>query len=52
MDGFKPTSTIIIDSKKLDKEKLDKIEKKLYGDTSSEPTLLLPNEILSIISGE
>ena len=51
VNGFKPTSTIIIDSKKLDKEKLDKIEKKLYGDTESEPTLLLPNEILSIISG-
>lgn len=47
--GFKPTSCIIIDSTKVAKEKMTLLEKKLYGDTSVEPELPLPDEVLSII---
>lgn len=47
--GFKPTSCIIIDSTKVSKEKMTLLEKKLYGDTSVEPELPLPDEVLSII---
>lgn len=48
-EGFKPTSCIIIDSTKVAKEKMTLLEKKLYGDVSTEPELPLPDEILSII---
>lgn len=48
-EGFKPTSCIIIDSTKVAKEKMTLLEKKLYGDTSIEPELPLPDEVLSII---
>lgn len=47
--GFKPTSCIIIDSTKVAKEKMTLLEKKLYGDTSVEPELPFPDEVLSII---
>lgn len=47
--GFKPTSCIIIDSTKVAKEKMTLLENKLYGDTSTEPELPLPDEVLSII---
>lgn len=48
-EGFKPTSCIIIDSTKVAKEKMTLLEKKLYGDTSVESELPLPDEVLSII---
>ncbi len=48
--GFKPTASLVIDSTKVDKDKLAELEKKLYGDTSSEPTLLLPDEIVSLFN--
>lgn len=48
-EGFKPTSCIIIDSTKVAKEKMTLLEKKLYGDTSVDPELPLPDEVLSII---
>ena len=47
--GFKPTSCIVIDSTKVAKDKMTLLEKKLYGDTSVEPELPLPDEVLSII---
>lgn len=43
--GFKPTACITIDSTKVDAEKLQALEAKLYGDESSEPTLPLPSEL-------
>ena len=49
VDGFKPTATIIIDSTKVDSEKLAALEAKLYGDESSEAMLPTPAEIVSII---
>lgn len=47
--GFKPTAHIEIDSTKVGAEKMAKVEAKLYGDASEEPTLLLPDEILALV---
>ncbi len=49
VEGHKPTATLTIDSTKVKPEKLEAIEKKLYGDVSGEPTLPTPAEILAII---
>lgn len=45
IDGFKPTASLIIDSTKVDAEKLAALEAKLYGGESSEAMLPLPAEI-------
>ena len=50
VNGFKPTSTITIDSTKIEAEKLKKLEDKLYGSETGEATLLLPNEIMALLS--
>lgn len=52
VDGFKPTATLTIDSTKVTPEKLEAIEKKLYGDTATEATLPTPAEILAIVGEE
>lgn len=49
VEGHKPTATLTIDSTKVDPEKLEDIEKKLYGDTVGEATLPTPAEILELI---
>lgn len=49
--GHKPTSHVVIDSRKIDEAKLALIEKKIYGDTSGEPTLITPDEIVTMVSG-
>lgn len=49
VEGHKPTATLTIDSTKVEPEKLEDIEKKLYGDVSGEPTLPTPAEILELI---
>lgn len=49
--GFKPTAHLIIDSTKADPTKLAEFEKKLYGDDDSgEPTLLLPDEVKTLLT--
>ena len=48
VDGFKPTASLIIDSTKVDPEKLAALEAKLYGGESSEAMLPLPAEIAAI----
>lgn len=48
--GFRPTATLVIDSTKVDAEKLAQLETILYGDESTEPRLPLPNEVNSIIN--
>ena len=50
--GFKPTAHVELDSTKIDKTKLEKIEAKLYGtdEPSGEPTLLMPDEIIGILT--
>lgn len=46
--GFKPTSTVVIDSTKVDADKLAALEDMLYG-TESEPAKLpLPDEIVTL----
>lgn len=51
VNGHKSTASLVIDSTKVDKTKLEQIEAKLYGSEDSEATLLLPDEIISIIGG-
>lgn len=48
--GHKPTACITIDSTKADPTKLAALEAKLYGDTSTEPMLPLPDEIAQIFA--
>ena len=57
VEGFKPTASLVIDSTKVGAEKMAKLEAKLYGTdaadghgTATEPTLLLPNEIKTLLS--
>ena len=49
--GFKPTAHVELDSTKIDKTKLEKIEAKLYGtdEPSGEPTLLMPDQIIEML---
>ena len=49
--GFKPTASFTIDSTKITPEKLKLIEDKLYGTSSEEAKLPLPDEIKQIITG-
>ena len=49
VEGHKPTSTLVIDSTKVDAEKLAAIEAKLFGSESEESTLPLPNEIAEML---
>ena len=48
VEGFKPTASLVIDSTKVDAEKLAALEAKLYGDESTEAMLPLPAEIAAI----
>ena len=48
--GFKPTSYVVIDSTKVDAEKLAALETKLYGSESEEATLPLPDEIATMMA--
>ena len=46
--GFKPTSIVTINSKKINTEALKEIEDALYGTAEAEPKILLPDEIKAI----
>jgi hypothetical protein len=57
VEGFKPTASLVIDSTKVGTEKMAKLEAKLYGTdadggsgSATEPTLLLPNQIKTLLS--
>ena len=52
VEGFKPTASLVIDSTKVDKSKLSKLEDVLYGSESADPRLPLPNEIVGILTAE
>lgn len=52
VEGFKPTASLVIDSTKVDKAKLSKLEDVLYGSESADPRLPLPNEIVQILTAE
>ena len=47
--GFKPTANVVIDSTKVDAEKLAALEAILYGSESEEAKLPLPSEIAELI---
>ena len=49
VEGHRPTSTLVIDSTKVDAEKLAAIEDKLFGSESEESTLPLPDEIAQML---
>ena len=49
VEGFKPTSTLVIDSTKVDAEKLAAVEAKLFGSASEEAMLPLPDEIVDMM---
>ena len=47
--NFEPTSYICIDSTTVDGEKLTALEKILYGDSTAEPKLPLPDEVFTTL---
>lgn len=55
--GFKPTAHIVLDSTKVPEAKMTQIKNSLYGtdgtggSQGTDPTLLLPNDIVGIITG-
>ena len=49
--GFKPTASLVIDSTVVSPAKLAKIESALFGDTSTDAKLLLPDDIVAILTG-
>lgn len=50
VSGHKPVSSIVIDSRKANTEKLAALEAKLYGSDSAEPELPDPDEIITMMS--
>ena len=50
VEGMNPTATLVVDSTRVDPGKLKKLEDKLYGTESSEPTLPLPNEVKQLLT--
>lgn len=49
VEGFNPTSHIVIDSTKADAEKLKALEEILYGSEDAEARLPLPDEVITIL---
>lgn len=52
VEGFKPASSLVIDSSKADPEKLAQLEAMLYGSEDQQPRLPLPDEIAEIFKAE
>jgi hypothetical protein len=52
VDGYKPTACVTINSTTVDATKLAALEKILYGDEESEARLLLPSEIIALMTDE
>lgn len=48
--GFKPTASLVIDSTKVNPEKLAAFEKILYGDEATEARLPLPSEVATLFN--
>lgn len=49
VSGHRPTATVVIDSTKVDAEKLALLEAKLFGSETEESTLPLPDEIAELL---
>lgn len=50
IEGYKPTATLIVDSTKVEKDKLEALENYLYGDADHEATLPMPDQVKSILT--
>lgn len=50
VSGLKKTSTLVIDSTKVTPKQLKAIEDALYGTAEKQPTLPLPDEVISIMT--
>lgn len=48
--GYKPTSSMVIDTTKVDPEKVKALEEVLFGTESSDPWLPMPDDVIAIIS--
>lgn len=49
--GLKPTSTLVIDSTKVDADSLAELEDFLYGTVGTDPSLPTPDAVLAIFAG-
>ena len=49
VEGFKPTASLVIDSTKVDADKLAALEAILYGSESEEARLPLPDEVKTLV---
>ena len=50
VEGFKPTASLVVDSTKVDPEKLAALEAVIYGSASTEARLPLPSEVAELVS--
>ena len=53
--GYKPTATLVIDTRFADAANVAKLEKLLYGDETTDPKLPTPQEVITlmgVVSGE
>ena len=48
--GYKPTATLVVDSRKVDAQKLKKLEDKIYGAEATEPTMPTVEEVIAIVT--
>lgn len=46
---YKPTAHLVIDSRKANPAKLAQVEDKLYGTSSTDPTLITPSELITLL---
>ena len=49
VNGMKPTASVVIDSTRVEAGKLKSLEDKLYGTETQESTLVLPNDIKTLL---
>ena len=49
VNGMKPTASVVIDSTRVEAGKLKSLEDKLYGTETEESTLVLPNDIKTLL---
>lgn len=49
VEGYKPTASVVIDSTKVDPEKLAALEDILYGKDEVDPRLPMPSEIITLL---
>lgn len=49
LEGFRPTATLVLDSRTIDKDDLKSLEDLLYGTTSGTPELPLPADIIALV---